>query len=334
MSAKYKSKLQRQGRIDLGQAIPLETPMLLYVDPSSACNFRCCFCPSGHHQLMKDAGVKGTILDFDVYKKMIDGLGEFSDKVKVIRYNKIGEPLLNPRIADMIRYAMDSGHVESTHITTNASRLTPELSAELLASGINVINISIEGVSNEQYNEYCNVEVDFEKIVREVAWLYDHRNDTKITVKIPGNYLSEEDKERFMELFSDICDAIFVENLSSIWPNFDIAQSGRFPVSEAHQYGEADVRKEVCTYLFYAMAINADGTVSACCPDWEQKLILGDANTQSLKEIWNGPVIRDMQMKHLNFKRDSIETCGKCGHIRYCQVDSIDDAVGEILKRM
>ena len=47
MKAEIKSKLNLDQRVALQEVIPLETPFLLYVDPSSACNFRCQFCPTG-----------------------------------------------------------------------------------------------------------------------------------------------------------------------------------------------------------------------------------------------------------------------------------------------
>ncbi|WP_419780999.1 radical SAM/SPASM domain-containing protein [Maridesulfovibrio sp.] len=333
MVAEYKSKLQRDDRVDLAEILPLDTPFLLYIDPSSACNFRCRFCPTGHQDLMRGAGLKGSILDFNVYKKIIDSLGDFPKKIKVIRFNKIGEPLLNPHTAQMVAYAKDSGFVEAVHLTTNAARLTEELSRELVEAGTDVINISIEGVTGSQYKEICGVDIDFQKLVDNIKWLYEHKKLTKINIKIPGNYLSDEEKELFFEIFSGSCDSIFVENLSSIWPGFDIADRAGFPVPDVHQYGEDNREKQVCTYLFYAMAVNADGTVSACCPDWEQKLILGDAKVQGIKEIWDSEKLREMQLAHLRFERNSVDVCNQCGHIRSCQVDCIDDAAKDILQR-
>ena len=39
-----KSPIVCDDRSDLGKAIPLKTPYLLFIDPSNACNFKCNFC--------------------------------------------------------------------------------------------------------------------------------------------------------------------------------------------------------------------------------------------------------------------------------------------------
>ncbi len=333
MVAEYESKLQQDGRQNLVEILPVKTPFLLYIDPSSACNFRCKFCPTGHQDLLRSAGVKSSILDFDLYKRIIDSLGEFSQKIKVIRFNKIGEPLLNPHISEMLAYAKASGHVEAIHLTTNAAKLTNKLSTRLVDAGTDVINISVEGVNEAQYKKVCGVNIDFQQFVKNIQWLYAHKENTKINIKIPGNYLTEKDKETFLNIFSEHCDTIFIENLSSIWPGFDIVERGGFPIQDEHQYGENGGEKQICTYLFYAMAINADGTVSACCPDWEQKLILGDTKIQPIKEIWNSEALRVLQLAHLRLERQKVAVCNQCGHIRYCQVDCIDSASQDIIQR-
>ena len=62
-----------KNRTALETVIPLKTPFILYLDPSSACNLRCEFCPCGgaHKDLWTDAKRNsiGT-MDFELYKKM------------------------------------------------------------------------------------------------------------------------------------------------------------------------------------------------------------------------------------------------------------------------
>ena len=61
-------------RTKLETVIPLQTPFILYVDPSSACNLRCNFCPCGmaHSDLWTDEKRNSIgIMDFDIFKKRI-----------------------------------------------------------------------------------------------------------------------------------------------------------------------------------------------------------------------------------------------------------------------
>jgi len=326
MKAEVKSKLNRDGRVALQDVIPLETPFLLYVDPSSACNFSCQFCPTGHRDLLKASEYKRSVMPLMLFEKLIHDLEAFPQPLKVMRMNKIGEPLLNKHVPTMIALAKASGRVQYIDLATNAALFSTDLLQRLLSAGLDRINISLEGVTREQYAEHAKVDIDFERLVENIRWLYAHRGDCEVTIKIPGNYLTPIDRERFFEMFGNYCDRIFVEELAPIWPDFDLKQRAGVSVQEATgQYRQSLQDKDVCTYIFYAMAVNADGTVSACCPDWDQKLVIGDLHQNSLLEIWNAPTFHRLRIQHLEGERRDHPLCKGCEHIRYAQVDNIDE---------
>ena len=131
MNAKSIPRIDLHDRIELKNALPLRTPYVIYIDPCDTCNFRCKFCPSGNAELMKKTRGRGHgPMDFGVYTGIIDSLKEFPDPVRVIRLYKEGEPLLNPRFADMVRYAKRSPKALRVDTTPYASLLTPALSFE------------------------------------------------------------------------------------------------------------------------------------------------------------------------------------------------------------
>ena len=105
MKAKIKPRINLEDRTPLEKIIPLSTPMILFVDPASICNFKCKFCPTGNPELIKNSGRWQGLMDFDLYKKIIDDLGDFEEPLKVLRLYKEGEPFLNKQLTDMIRYA-------------------------------------------------------------------------------------------------------------------------------------------------------------------------------------------------------------------------------------
>lgn len=335
MKAEYKSKLNLENRVKLQEVIPLDTPFLIYADPSSLCNFRCEFCPTGHSDLVKCSGYRRQIMNMEVFKKLIDGLAEFPRPIKVLRMNKVGEPLINPDIVEMVRYAKNGLRVEKIDFATNAGLLDQNISEGLVKAGLDRLNVSIEGINNEQYHRYCGVTIEFEKIVEQIKYFYRIKGNCELVIKIPSNYISAQDIELFKDIFGDYCDRIFVENLTSIWPNFNIDKaSDNIKISNESQYGEEVKDRQICSYIFYSMAVNSDGTVSACCPDWEQKLVIGDLHKNSIYEIWNSERLKLLQLQHLKGERNKNPICADCGHIRYCQVDDIDAYAHIILANM
>lgn len=335
MKAQVKSKLNLEERTALQDVIPLETPFLLYVDPSSACNFRCQFCPTGHIDLLKASEYKRRVMSLRLFEKLLQDLEAFPQALRVMRMNKIGEPTLNKNLPTMVRLAKESGRVRYIDFATNASMFSPEMLTQLVDAGLDRMNISLEGISKEQYAEHAKVDFDFAKLVDQIRWLYPHRGNCEITIKVPGDYLGAEDRERFFDLFGDYCDRIFVEELSPIWPEFDLENRAGVSASKpVGQYRERLEDKDVCTYIFYAMAVNADGTVSACCPDWDQKLVVGDIRTQSLREIWHSPGMNKLRRLHLQGRRRENPVCRACGHVKYAQVDNIDPYREALLEKL
>ncbi|MCZ9957417.1 hypothetical protein [Brachyspira hyodysenteriae] len=70
MKAKIKPRIDLENRTKLETVIPLETPFIIFIDPSDKCNFKCKFCPTGNIELMQNtSGRNFGSMDFNLYKK-------------------------------------------------------------------------------------------------------------------------------------------------------------------------------------------------------------------------------------------------------------------------
>jgi len=49
--AEFKAKFNYEGRLKLEENLPLDSPLVVYVEPSSFCNLECKFCPQ--HSIAK-----------------------------------------------------------------------------------------------------------------------------------------------------------------------------------------------------------------------------------------------------------------------------------------
>jgi len=323
MKAKLKPRINTEGRPALETIIPLATPLVIFVDPASACNFKCVFCPTGHRDTIADTGRFQGLMSFDVFKKVVDDLIEFESPVKVLRLYKDGEPFLNKRLADMVSYAKKSGCVDVVDTTTNASLITPERIGPVLDAGLDKINISIEGMTSQQYQSIAGVKFDFAKLVENVKWLYAHRGKCEVCIKIINETVTPDERRDFFATFGDYCDRIFVENFAPCWPEFDVKAFTGAEMTTG-LYGQDIVSAEVCPYIFYGYSVNADGLVSACFIDWARKLIIGDVRKQSMRDIWSGAEMNKLRLMHLEGKRKQNPVCGSCGQLSHCGADNID----------
>ncbi|MGD9731209.1 MAG: radical SAM/SPASM domain-containing protein [Desulfamplus sp.] len=333
MKAVIKPRIDLENRTKLETVIPLSTPFIINIDPSDICNFQCKFCPTGNKSLMKKThGRNHGIMDFQLYKKIVDDISEFEKPIKVLRLYKDGEPFLNPKLAEMIEYAKSKKCIDRIDTTTNAVLLNPKTNIEIVEAGLDRINISIEGINTQQYWEFSKYKVDFYKLVDNIRHLYENKKQCEIIIKINGDILSEEDKKKFYEIFGDIADGVYIEHIMSCWPEFELKD---VKVNQEYGiYGQKIKEVIVCPYIFYSFSINSDGSASACFLDWARKLIIGDAKQQTVKDIWNGEALREFQRMFLMKKRKNHIICGNCGQMSHGQPDDIDDYAEILLEKV
>jgi MoaA/NifB/PqqE/SkfB family radical SAM enzyme len=317
-------RIQLEKRTDLKSEIPLETPYCIFVDPSSCCNFKCTFCMN---QKMKVANV----MKFDLFQKVIDDLQEFKSPVKTIRLYGFGEPLINPRFCDMVKYAKSSDRVLGVDTTTNASLLDDNLIASLVDSEIDRINVSVEAMSTEKYVSFTrNKSVSFEEIVQNVGKLFGAKRKTVIFAKINGDYLSEDEKRRFIETFSPITDGCDIEHTMNCWRDFQVDNVNK----EVGIYGQPLKEVMVCPYVFYSFMVHSDGYASLCFLDWNKKLIVGDAKNESLKSLWQDAAFDKFRKMMLHKERKDNPICRNCQQLVAGMPVDLDDHAEGILKRL
>lgn len=321
-------------RTRLETVIPLKTPFILYVDPSSACNLKCRFCPCGtaHSELWTDEKRSsiGT-MEMGLFRKIVDDCSEFRDKIKVLRLYKEGEPLVNPHFAEMVEYARKSGCFLGIDTTTNGTLLNPELNRKIIAAGLTRIHISVEGLSAKEYKDVCGVEIDFEKFRANIKDLYEHKGDCHIFIKTIVENCSAKDEEekrkKFYGLFGDMCDEISFEHIAPCWPGFD----KELYSEKVGVYGNEIQDCIVCPRLFYILTINSDGAATRCIVDWNRQMVFGNVLEKSVPELWNQ--MDSFRIGHLRGNRRKMAGCNQCLEIETAALDNIDAYREELLKR-
>lgn len=332
MKAKYEPRIDLNNRTRLEKVIPLETPFVVFVDPSDACNFKCRFCPTSDRDLMKSVGRPWKQMAFELFTKIADEMTSFPEKVEVLRLYKDGEPLINKRLVDMIKYAKDVGAAKRIDTTTNAALLTKEKGKAIADAGLDRINISIYGVNNEHYKDFSGVKLEFERVLANVKDFYEVRGECEMLVKINGDALTEDEKQMFLDQFGDYADKIYIEHIMSCWPEFDLR--GVDVNNQKGIYGQEILEVDTCPYPFYSFSIHSDGIASVCFLDWARKLVVGDAKKNSVPEIWNGKELKAYRKMFLEGGRKQHSVCGGCGQMTHGLPDNIDGYRAEILERL
>lgn len=333
MGAQQVSEVAKE-RIDLGAAIPLDMPLVIYVEPSGYCNFKCFFCP--HGDAKQSQLLQCDIMSLETCKKLIEDVKSFEGKLKLIRICGDGEPLINPNICQILQMLYEAEITSRIEVVTNGVLLTAYIS-DALAKYADRVIISIEGLNVEEYEQVSSTKINFEDFLEKLRYLYSSTRERCILhLKIQSEAVKEQDRrEKFMETFGRLCDEISVENLVQLWPEHEIKN---LSMGKMFRYeGECikeQVTHKVCPQIFKSLQVYANGDVTPCCVDWQRKNNLGNILKTDIKEIWLGNKLRDLQIRHLKFEKENFVPCLGCSMNDGAELDNLDEDAEEILKRI
>ncbi len=310
----YASQLNRNdifNRVQLSKVIPLDTPFRLGIDVSNGCNFSCVFCfQSIETKYLNEMGFKAELMKMETFKNLTEQLRAFPDKFKSITFGGIGEPLLHKKLPQMIRMVKNTNKSEKISVVTNGSLLNNTFSKALIDAGLDEIIISIEALSSERYFEITKHKLDFEQYVDNIRFLYENKKTCKIFAKIVDvAFVDDNNSEsKFHKIFDNISDFAYVE---SIVPRYKHVDYSTINCTDNILSLEQKIRADICSLPFYSLSIFASGSVSPCCVDYCETIILGNINEISLKGIWQGESLKDFRLAQLRREANN-PVCSGC----------------------
>jgi MoaA/NifB/PqqE/SkfB family radical SAM enzyme len=152
----------------------------------------------------------------------------------------------------------------------------------------------------------------------------------EVIIKINGDYCSEFDLRKFIEVFEPIADGVNIEHTAECWPGFKVDKVN----TKIGIYGQQLSNVKICPYIFYSMAVHSDGKVSLCFLDWQRVLLMGDVNARTLKQIWNSDMWNFWRHDMLVGRRDQLPVCAGCQQLKYGMPVDLDGQAEELLKRI
>ncbi|NVJ90029.1 MAG: radical SAM protein [Methylocystaceae bacterium] len=345
ISAVVQPRIYSAKKVPLEDRVPLSTPFSVHIDVCSLCNFKCSFCFQADNKAMKEVGLKRGMMSIETFEKIVDDLEKFDEKIKKIKIGNHGEPTMNPDLPAMISYARNKDVAEIIELFTNGSKLTPELNRALIDAGIQRINLSLEGLTSERYMQVAGVRQDMDQMIAGITDLYNRRDDCKIYIKIADrtnsldqnddtiHVLSEEERQYFFHTFGNICDEIYIEKIVPQWAETQADKQNE--VDETGMYDQKIKKyKNICPFTFMYLHFNCDGTTSPCTLDWPRKVVIGNVNEQSVKEIWDGDSLKQLRIAMLKDARSEINFCNNCSAPMVCVDEDLDPHKEQVLEAL
>jgi len=284
-------------------------PRYLDIELTNMCNFHCLMCPVGTGSIKRPRGK----MDEDIFERIINEITLFKTPIRFIRW---GEPTLHPKFLDFLKLAKNNQIL--CHLNTNGSKITGEMIEELIKIPLDSIKFSFQGVDSKSYAEMRNIDF-FDKLVDNIKLLYQKRGDKPfpfIHVATTTTYETQEQIDHFSQMMKKHTDLVTVgKTLMEIIDPLEVKLSNenreRLKFLKTH---ESSVKKhfDICPEVFDKLSINWDGTVSACCSDYDNKMIVGDLRKNSIQEIWLSEKMKTYRTILAERRYDAIDLCKHC----------------------
>jgi radical SAM protein with 4Fe4S-binding SPASM domain len=296
-----------------GKPIQWGLPFSISFEPTTSCNLRCPECPSGLRAFTRPIGM----LEKDFFTKTIDEIHK--DLLYLIFYFQ-GEPYLNPDFLEMVKYAAAKKIYTAT--STNAHYLTDENSRKTIESGLDRLIISIDGTTQEVYQQY-RIGGKLEKVLEGarniVKWKKQMNSKTpyvffQFLVVKPNEHQIEDVKKLAEEIGVDgvrykTAQVYDFENGNPLIPTID--KYARYKKQANGKYAIKNSLDNNCWKLWHSCVISWDGLVVPCCFDKDADYKLGDLKKDNFATIWQDDNYKQFRKKLLT-GRKNIEICANC----------------------
>ncbi len=288
-------------------------PITVSIEPTTACNLRCPECPSGLRSFTRETGN----LREDFFRKTID---ELHHRLMCLIFYFQGEPYINPKFLEMVRYAHDKGIYTIT--STNGHFLNDDNARKTIESGLDRLVISVDGTTQDTYEQYRiggNLENVLQGARNMVKWKkqmgtrHPHIVFQFLVVR-PNEHQIPEIFRLAKEIGVDEVKLKSAQVYDYEHGNPLIPTQTKYARYKQKQDGTWSVKHALanhCWKLWHACVITWDGMVVPCCFDKDATHRLGDLRNTSFRALWQGSTYQAFRKAILK-GRDQIEICTNC----------------------
>lgn len=292
--------------------VHLGNPVSITIEPTTACNLRCPECPSGLRQFTRPTGN----VNVSLMKQLID------EQARTLMYCNFyfqGEPFIHPNIIEMIAYASGKGVLTST--STNAHFISEKSAEAIVLSGLNRLIISIDGTTQEVYEQYRK-EGRLNKVIEGTKHLVAAQRKFKSSIQIVFQFLVVKPNEHQVEEVKDLGKKLGVDKVVFKTAQLYDYKNGHELMPENQQYsrykklknGTFELKNKLlnqCWRLWSGSVMTWDGRIVPCCFDKDAKHEMGQITQQSFANIWRNDSYKAFRNQIIQ-SRKSIDICTNC----------------------
>ncbi|MBR5412343.1 MAG: SPASM domain-containing protein [Fibrobacter sp.] len=305
----------------------------VYIEITDVCNLNCSFCPCGKepHRVREFMGT-------ELYEKCIR---EAETVAEIVYFHVLGEPTLHPGFGQFLKKLEQTSL--KLNLTTNGTTISRVGKLILASPAVRQVNFSTHAYAELPQNDalsHLQDVLDFCKMANAI------RPDLYINLRLwnvgdaESNSWNETMLAKVNEAFGNAVNGaksgqqISLEHFCSRHKSFNVTeriylhQDSRFEWPKLDERSECHPERSVsevegstssivpgtCHALDTHVAILHDGRVVACCLDYSSQITLGNIAEQSLTEILESPIAKNLREgfeKH-ELRHPLCQSCSFC----------------------
>ena len=288
-------------------------PLALSIEPTTACNLGCPECPSGLKSFTRPTGT----LKPEVLENLLDEIG---DTLFYLTFYFQGEPFIHPGMTELIAKASGRGIYTAT--STNAHFITDAKAEEIVRSGLNRLIISIDGTSQEVYEQYRR-KGNLDKVIKGTEAILTAKK--RLNAKFPRVYfqfLVVRPNEHQIADVKALGKRLGVDKVLLKTAQVYDYKHGNDLIPTIDKYaryrqtadGTWEIKNKLldhCWKMWHSCVITWDGRVVPCCFDKDAQHQMGQIGDKSFHDVWFGRRYKAFRGAVMRSRKD-IDICKNC----------------------
>lgn len=295
-------------------------PTIWEIETTNRCAMQCSHCP-------RTTCFSRELADMDIslLQKILDQMAPAAQVISgngkpMIQFMHYGEPASYKWYEESIRYAKDKGF--KVLISSTSSAFNDRAVMASVDANLDYLWLVFDGMDDETFRKIRGKAAGFGKGLEQLNKLLSYKTQQNsnapeisvVMIKHPDNRHQWQEFKQFFGASPHVrANLAHFSSFSGKVPTINKLQQALSDDAEeaAEIMRVQELDRHVCYYPWHSVSVLADGRVVPCCRDLNGDYILGDLNSESLADIWNGAPIRKLRQDFINGNRNN-PLCCKC----------------------
>lgn len=264
-----------------------------------ACNASCVHCPTGK---ARTRHVPRTPMPMPLFRKIIDGIADAGMPVlRQLAFGLFGDALLDPHVLERARYVRERLPDVALSVNTNGAAYDPAKHAGL-EPFVSIFALHCESLDPATYDDLMRP-LKAERVHAKFPRIFEDFPG-KVQVACPLSRRNLKEREAIDGYFRSLgARHVDFAPLANRCARDD-------SLFESLAFDPRPVRCE--PGIVYNLIVDCDGTVVACCNDFEREVPLGSFAEQSFEEVLASAPRLAMRERLACGEHESMPTCKRC----------------------